>query len=73
MLFTRPKVFVETSTNGREGMPGFISLIETVRNTFAYQKLPHRKKVAKPSLTQIFFSWRFRHLIDALSIQTTVK
>ncbi|KAF8926083.1 GTPase activating protein [Haplosporangium gracile] len=29
LLFTRPKVYVETSTNGKEGMPGFISLIET--------------------------------------------
>ncbi|KAF9147193.1 GTPase activating protein [Linnemannia schmuckeri] len=29
LLFTRPKVYVETSTNGKEGMPGFMSLIET--------------------------------------------
>ncbi|KAG0297144.1 GTPase activating protein [Linnemannia gamsii] len=29
MLFTRPKVYVETTTNSKEGMPGFISLIET--------------------------------------------
>ncbi|KAG0202441.1 GTPase activating protein [Mortierella sp. NVP41] len=29
LLFTRPKVYVETTTNSKEGMPGFISLIET--------------------------------------------
>ncbi|KAG0257149.1 GTPase activating protein, partial [Linnemannia exigua] len=29
LLFTRPKVYVETTTNSKEGMPGFLSLIET--------------------------------------------
>ncbi|KAF9900993.1 GTPase activating protein [Linnemannia zychae] len=29
LLFTRPKVYIETTTNSKEGMPGFLSLIET--------------------------------------------
>ncbi|KAF9981850.1 GTPase activating protein, partial [Modicella reniformis] len=29
LLFTRPKVFVKTTADNRDGMPGFLSLIET--------------------------------------------
>ncbi|KAI8604529.1 hypothetical protein EDD21DRAFT_365979, partial [Dissophora ornata] len=29
LLFTRPKVFVKTTADNKDGMPGFISLIET--------------------------------------------
>ncbi|KAF9208710.1 GTPase activating protein [Haplosporangium sp. Z 27] len=32
LLFTQSKVFVKTSPDNRDGMPGFISLIETVNN-----------------------------------------
>ncbi|KAG0001353.1 GTPase activating protein [Entomortierella chlamydospora] len=32
LLFTQSKVFVKTSPDNKDGMPGFISLIETVNN-----------------------------------------
>ncbi|KAG0015640.1 GTPase activating protein [Podila clonocystis] len=30
LLFTRPKVYVKTSADNKDGMPGFISVIETI-------------------------------------------
>ncbi|KAF9922735.1 GTPase activating protein [Linnemannia zychae] len=49
LLFTRPKVYVETTTNSKEGMPGYLSLIETTNHEYILSWTP---EAAIPSLDQ---------------------